>query len=123
MGRASGVYEPPRELIKANPNAEYVELPYNREEAHCCGSVLTLLEDPARRPTSAARGSTRPRRSAPSKILAACPCCQFQLRVSADAKGKTVEVMDLAHFCADALGYDLPDPNEASSSSGRSSRA
>ena len=27
LGRASGVYEPPREIIKANPNAEYVELP------------------------------------------------------------------------------------------------
>jgi Fe-S oxidoreductase len=26
IGRASGVYEPPRELIKANPNAEFVEM-------------------------------------------------------------------------------------------------
>src|SRR5450756_3053709 len=44
MGRVSGVYEPPRELIKANPNADFRELPFNREEAHCCGSVLTLLK-------------------------------------------------------------------------------
>ncbi|MEE4275317.1 MAG: FAD-binding and (Fe-S)-binding domain-containing protein [Thermoleophilia bacterium] len=112
LGRASGVYEPPRELIKANPNAEYVELPYNREEAHCCGSVLTLLENPAAAANIGGARLEEAEMVGAEKILAACPCCQFQLRVSADAKGKTVEVVDLAHFCADALGYDLPDPNE-----------
>ena len=112
LGRASGVYEPPRELIKANPNAEYVELPYNREEAHCCGSVLTLLENPAAAANIGGARLEEAEMVGAEQDLAACPCCQFQLRVSADAKGKTVEVMDLAHFCADALGYDLPDPNE-----------
>jgi len=45
------------------------------------------------------------------KVLALCPCCQFQLRVSAEARGIPIEVQDLAHFAADALGYDLPDPH------------
>jgi Fe-S oxidoreductase/FAD/FMN-containing dehydrogenase len=112
IGRASGVYEPPRDLVKAHPGAEFVELPYNREEAHCCGSVLTLLENPAAAATIGGARLDEAEEVGAEKILALCPCCQFQLRVSADAKGKTVEVMDLAHFCADALGYDLPDPNE-----------
>ncbi|HUK78532.1 MAG TPA: FAD-binding and (Fe-S)-binding domain-containing protein [Thermoleophilia bacterium] len=111
IGRASGVYEPPRELIRANPHAEFVELPFNREEAHCCGSVLTLLKDPA---VAADIGEVRLREAqevGAEAILALCPCCQFQLRVSAQAKGIDIDVVDLAHFSAAALGYDLPDPN------------
>jgi hypothetical protein len=111
IGRASGVYEPPRELIRANPNAEFVEMPFNRSEAHCCGSVLTLLNDPA---AAADIGETRLREAqevGAETILALCPCCQFQLRVSAQAKGIDIDVVDLARFSAAALGYELPDPN------------
>jgi Fe-S oxidoreductase/FAD/FMN-containing dehydrogenase len=111
IGRASGVYEPPRELIRANPAAELVELPFNREQAHCCGSVLTLLKDPA---AAADIGEVRLREAqevGAEAILALCPCCQFQLRVSAEAKGIDIDVIDLARFSAEALGYELPDPN------------
>ena len=41
------IYEPPREMIEAIPNVKLVEMEHNREEAHCCGSVLTLIKDPA----------------------------------------------------------------------------
>lgn len=111
MGRVSGVYEPPRDLIKAIPNVTYVEMSHNREKAHCCGSVLTLLKDP---PVAADIGGMRLNEAVEAgaeKILALCPCCQFQLRVSADAKNVPVEVVDLAHFAASALGYEFPDPN------------
>ncbi len=46
IGRVSGVYDAPRELIKAIPGVKLVEMEHNREEAHCCGSVLTLIKDP-----------------------------------------------------------------------------
>jgi hypothetical protein len=45
------------------------------------------------------------------KVLALCPCCQFQLRVSADKKKVPIEVVDLARFAASYLGHDFPDPN------------
>jgi hypothetical protein len=45
------------------------------------------------------------------KVLTLCPCCEFQLRVSADKKKIPIEVIDLAHFAASALGYNFPDPN------------
>ena len=48
---------------------------------------------------------------AQKKCSALCPCCEFQLRVSADKKKIPIEVVDLAHFAASALGYDFPDPN------------
>ena len=45
------------------------------------------------------------------KVLALCPCCEFQFRVSAEKKDVPVEVVDLARFAASALGHDFPDPN------------
>jgi hypothetical protein len=46
------------------------------------------------------------------KVLALCPCCQVQLRISAGKKDLPVEVVDLARFACAALGYDeFPDPN------------
>jgi Fe-S oxidoreductase/FAD/FMN-containing dehydrogenase len=111
IGRVSGVYEPPRDLIKAIPGAEFVEMDSNRENAKCCGSVLTLIKEPA---VAAEIGKIRLDEAVDvgaQKVLALCPCCQFQLRVSAENKKIPVEVVDLAHYAASALGYTLPDPN------------
>ncbi len=111
IGRASGVYEPPRELINAIPGAQLVEMDHNREEALCCGSVLTLIKEP---PIAAEIGRQRLDEAVEigaDKVLALCPCCEFQLRVSADKKDVPVEVVDLARFAAERLGYEFPDPN------------
>ncbi len=37
LGRSSGIYEEPREIIKSIPGAEFVELENSRERALCCG--------------------------------------------------------------------------------------
>jgi Fe-S oxidoreductase/FAD/FMN-containing dehydrogenase len=111
IGRASGVYEPPREVIRAIPGVNLVEMRHNREAAHCCGSVLTLVKDP---PVAAEIGKTRldeALEAGAEKMIALCPCCEFQFRVSAEKKKVPIEVVDLAHFAASALGYDFPDPN------------
>lgn len=44
LGRALEVYEPPRDIIKAIPGIEFVELPTNRENSNCCGGFLTVLD-------------------------------------------------------------------------------
>lgn len=111
IGRVSGVYDPPRDVIKAIPNVTFVEMEHSRECAHCCGSVLTLLKEPE---VAADIGKSRldeAEQAGADKVLALCPCCEFQLRVSADAKHSPVEVVDLAHFAAEALGMQLPDPH------------
>jgi Fe-S oxidoreductase/FAD/FMN-containing dehydrogenase len=111
IGRVSGVYDAPRDLIRAIPQADFVEMPFNRENAHCCGSVLTLLKEP---PVAAEVGKDRLEEAlevGAQKVLALCPCCEFQLRVSAEAKDVPVEVVDLARYAASALGHEFPDPN------------
>ena len=122
IGRVSGVYEPPRDLIKAIPDVEFVEMPYNREEAHCCGSVLTLIKDPDVAAASATRSTRKPRRSARDKILARCPCCEFQLRVAGNANDSDIEVVDLARFAPRPSATSSPTRTPRSRRSGRSSR-
>ena len=93
MGRAGGsegIYEPPRKVREAIPGIEFVEMEHNRENAHCCGGVLSLLENPE---TAVVIGDVR-------------------LRVTADRTSCDLPIIDLAHLASDALGIDLPDPTE-----------
>jgi hypothetical protein len=45
------------------------------------------------------------------KVLALCPCCEFQFRVTVDKKKVPMEIVDLARFASSALGYEFPDPH------------
>ena len=111
IGRASGVYDAPRELISAIPNVTLVEMDYNREEAHCCGSVLTLIKDP---PIAAEVGKIRLDEAVETgaeTVLALCPCCEFQFRVTKEKKNIPIEIADLAQFASSAMGFKFPDPS------------
>ena len=111
IGRVSSVYDAPRDLIKAIPGVNFVDMEHNREQAHCCGSVLTLIKEP---PVAADIGKSRmdeAMATGADKLLALCPCCQFQFRVTAEKKQLPIETVDLARFAASALGYEFPDPN------------
>jgi Fe-S oxidoreductase/FAD/FMN-containing dehydrogenase len=111
IGRVSGVYDEPREVIKAIPGVEFVEMSHHHEEAHCCGSVLTLIKDPL---VAHDIGKTRMDEAVEVKaesVLALCPCCQFQLRVTKDKKKMDVEVHDLAAFACRSLGKTFADPS------------
>ena len=106
MGRAGGIYEPPREVIRAIPGVEFVEVEHNRQEGLCCGSVLTLIGEPH---VAHLIGDHRLQEAVDvnaDAMLAACPCCQFQLRVSADRMGTDMPIYDLAWFAAKALGIN-----------------
>ena len=85
---------------------------YNREEAHCCGSVPHPHQGPAWWPPRSARqGWTRRSRWAPRRCS---PCVRAANSSSGSPptrKSPTVEVQDLAHFAAAALGYEFPNPH------------
>jgi Fe-S oxidoreductase/FAD/FMN-containing dehydrogenase len=110
MGRAGGIYEPPRQVLQAIPGVEFVEMEHNREHAHCCGSVLTLLENPD---TAKVIGDLRIKEAEATgaqAIVASCPCCEVQLRVTMEKTGRDMPVIDLGHITSQALGTPLRDP-------------
>jgi len=84
---------------------------HNRQEGHCCGSVLTLLKEP---PVAAEIGKFRLDEAKDinvDTVLALCPCCEFQLRVTKNKKNMDLNIIDLATFACKALGKDFKDPN------------
>lgn len=115
MGRAGGsegIYEPPRKLLQAIPGLEFVEMEHNRENAHCCGGVLSLLENPE---TAKLIGDVRLQEAVDTgaeALIASCPCCEVQFRVTAKKTGNELPIVDLAHLTSEALGVKMPDPTE-----------
>lgn len=113
LGRAQGVYEAPRDVIKAIPGVELVEMEHNRENGLCCGSVLTLIGST---PYAPKLGGMRIQEAIDVKadaLLALCPCCQVQLRDSANKNNMDMPITDLARFIAKGLGYDIPDTTDS----------
>jgi Fe-S oxidoreductase/FAD/FMN-containing dehydrogenase len=109
MGRAGNIYEAPRKLIQSVPGIEFVEMEHNRQQAHCCGSVLSLVADPD---VGERVGDVRLREAEATgaeAVVAACPCCEVQLRVTAEKTGRDLPIIDLAHLACDAAGIEHPD--------------
>lgn len=112
IGRAGDIYEPPRDLIKAIPGTEFVEMDHNREEGLCCGSVLTLIDDPQ---IAAVIGEIRMQEAIDAKvdqILALCPCCQVQMRETNRKKQLNMPVNDLASYLCKGLGIEVPNSTD-----------
>ena len=111
IGRVSGVYDEPRELIKAIPGVKFEEMAHNKEEGHCCGSVLTLIKEPLVAHEIGKSRMDEAEEIKANSILALCPCCEFQLRVTKEKKNIPTEVHDLASFACRALGKEFEDPS------------
>lgn len=106
IGRHSGIYDAPRNVIKALPGVTFEEMEHNKEDGLCCGSVLTRIGDP---PVADKLGAMRVQEAvdiSADALLATCPCCQVQLRASAAHAGIDMPVLDFSAIVAEALGYE-----------------
>ncbi|MGE5454288.1 MAG: heterodisulfide reductase-related iron-sulfur binding cluster [Methylocystaceae bacterium] len=111
MGRAGGCYDGPRTLINAIPESNFRELRYNRDNAHCCGSVLTLVADPDIAQGIGAHRVQEALDVGADTLITACPCCRVQLNRSRNLENLPVEIKDLATLAAEAMGWDIPSSN------------
>ena len=114
MGRAQGNYEPPRDLLKAIPGVTLVEMEHNREEGLCCGSVLTLIGDTPVAPILGKMRLDEAVDAGADAMVALCPCCQVQLRDSAEKNGIDLPVDDLARILMEGLGLHIESSTPAS---------
>jgi len=104
LGRELGIYEAPREILRAIPGIELVEMETKRAAALCCGSgggVRSYDPDLAKR-----IGADRIRQALETgaDVLAtACPFCVNNLEEGARQEGSSIGVADIVDLLADSL--------------------
>ncbi|MBU8906101.1 heterodisulfide reductase-related iron-sulfur binding cluster [Desertibacillus haloalkaliphilus] len=90
LGRYNEVYEPPREILKAIPGVNIVEMDRNRENGMCCGAGGGMMwtEEDAGERINVAR-TEQALEANPTMIGSGCPYCLTML--SDGTKAKEVE--------------------------------
>lgn len=97
LGRLGGVFEEPRDIVKAVANL--VEMPNNRYESRCCGAGAGLQSAfPKLSKDLAARRVAEAKATGATTIVTSCPFCETQLRTVPGIK-----VLDLLELLLDAV--------------------
>ncbi|MEM3038675.1 MAG: heterodisulfide reductase-related iron-sulfur binding cluster, partial [Thermoplasmata archaeon] len=96
LGRHARVFEAPRNVIKAIPGIEFVEMAYNREMAHCCGAgggYKSAFNYSAE--SIAAKRVREAEEVGAELIITSCPFCQVNLNAGAKNIGSKIKTVDI----------------------------
>ena len=96
LGRYTGVYEEPRKIIKSIPEAELVEMEFNKSTAMCCGGGGGLKAAfPESAKEIAANRIAQAESVKADLLLTSCPFCVTNLNAGKEKKGSKLEIKDL----------------------------
>ena len=102
LGRGSGLYDQPRQLLEDVPGLKLVEMETNRERALCCGASPWAYCNAVNRQIQGERLSQASATEA-EMLVTACPKCQIHLKCaqkSQDCQVSQIEIHDLASLLA-----------------------
>ena len=105
LGRGLGVYDPPREVLRALAGDAFVELAPSRERAVCCGGGGDVEMWDAQlvgQVNSTLTGALQD--SGAQVVVQACPQCKRITQRGLSAKGSDIRTMDIAEA---ALAYGV----------------
>src|SRR5690625_179842 len=109
LGRYNGVYDPPREILKAIPGLELVEMERSFDNGMCCGAGGGLMwtEETVGTRVNIAR-TEQAIAVEPSMISSACPFCLTMLSDGTKAKevDQDISTMDVAEILALSVFVD-----------------
>ncbi len=106
LGRQSGIYEPPRNILKSIPGIELVEVEdFSREFSLCCGAgsgALWLDWPKGERMADVRIGQLTA--TGAEVIAVACPYCLQMFEETVKAMNLNVAVMDIAEILYQSIG-------------------
>ncbi len=92
-----GIYSQPREILKAIPGVNLVEMPRKRENAFCCGAGRGAKEAfPEFARFSANHRLEEVTEIGAETLVTACPWCKNNFTQAVKANGEDVQVMDIS---------------------------
>ena len=99
LGRKSGIFDAPRQVIEGVPGIELREMDASREEALCCGGGGDVqIVDESVTAAVADRRLDQAQRTGARVVLSACQQCKRTLMAAARRNKVRVRVMDLAEL-------------------------
>lgn len=99
LGRHSGIYDDPRDVLAAIPGLQLVEMKASRELSRCCGGgagVKTAYPAVAQR--VAERRLKEAEATGADVLVTACPFCVQTLRAAGEASGSRIAISELSVF-------------------------
>jgi Fe-S oxidoreductase len=100
----SGLYAQPRNILKAIPGLNLIEMPRLRENAFCCGAGRGTKEAfPDLADSSARERLDEVREVGAEALVAACPFCKNNFSQSAKANGEKLQVLDISEVILASL--------------------
>jgi heterodisulfide reductase subunit D len=107
LGRNTGVYEEPREVIQAIPGLKFKELPTNRKFAICCGGGGNLEMTDAELSGEIAQMKLDSIRDIEAEmVITACQQCVRTMATRARRQKIDLAVKDLTELVVEAIGEE-----------------
>lgn len=106
LGRHSGIFDPPRQVLESIKGLRLVEMPRNRESAWCCGvggGVKTAFPEFSEK--TAEERINEARSVGASVLVTACPACEsgFIDSLKTDQENNKPKVLDIVDIIASRL--------------------
>ncbi|MFX1495915.1 MAG: (Fe-S)-binding protein [Promethearchaeota archaeon] len=107
LGRHSHIYEPPRNVLKAIPKLNLIEMPLNRNCARCCGGGGGLWS--FNNKVSLESTQRRLKEDLPKNVnvlTTACPQCKINFRFASHAKksiNRSLKIYDITELFESAM--------------------
>ncbi len=112
LGRHSGVFDAPRELLGLIPGVELVEMERTRENSRCCGAGGGLKSGyPDMQNEISQRRVSESLKTGATELVSACPFCYQGLQVGIQAMDAPIKMRDITELVCMALG-DEPATEE-----------
>jgi len=105
LGRYNEIYDQPRDVIKAIPGTEYVEMSRNHGTSFCCGAGGARMFIEEHSGTRINQFRTKDAQaSGATKICTACPFCLTMLSDGADELGiENLKTFDIAEYVLNSM--------------------
>jgi heterodisulfide reductase subunit D len=104
LGRNSGVFEEPRDVLKAIPGVKLVELPHNRQLSMCCGGGGNVeMVDPELSGRIAQMKLDEIEQTGADMVVSSCQQCLRTIATRARRQKKDLIVKDLTELVMEAM--------------------
>ncbi|UCE37525.1 MAG: hypothetical protein JSW00_19060 [Thermoplasmata archaeon] len=104
LGRHSGLYDVPRDILKSIPGLALVEMARSRQNARCCGAGGGVRAGfPELSDQMADTRLKEAEETGADVLTSACPFCTFALREAAGRNDSKIRVLDMPELLMEIL--------------------